>query len=72
MTEELMKHVAALMQADESTPEHEIGWAVWMTRPRDDQLEYLTSVMTANTAESRAFEVAYDIWLLLGGRGAAA
>jgi hypothetical protein len=67
-----MAHVSALLKAEESSPEYEIGWAVWMTRGRDDVLEYLTEVMTSNMPGSRSFEVAREITLLLGVTGAAA
>lgn len=72
MTREGMEYISALLRADDASPEYEVGWAVWMTRGRDSTFEYLTEVMTNFLPGTRAFEVAYEIWLLMGGRGVAA
>ncbi len=72
MTREGMDYVAALLKAEEGTPDHEVGWAVWMTRGREAILDYLTDTMTRFVSNSREFEIAYNIWLLLGERGVAA
>lgn len=72
MTREGMEYVSALLRAEEGTADHEIGWAVWMTRGKEAILDYLTDTMTRSAPGSRAFEVAYNVWLLLGGAGVAA
>ncbi len=72
MTRDGIAYVKALLNTDESSAGHEIGWKVWMTPGREAILDYLTSVMQEHAPGSRAFEIAYEIWLLLGGRGVAA
>lgn len=72
MTRDGVAYIKALLGADRASASYEIGWQVWMMPGRDQILEYLTTVMTANRAGTRAFEIAYEIWLLMGERGVAA
>ena len=72
MTRDGVAYIKALLDSDHESPSYRIGWRVWMMSSRDEILEYITHVMSANAPESRAFEVAYEIWLLTGARGVAA
>lgn len=65
-------YVQALLEFEPGTAAREIAVQVMSMSSRGELLEYLTRVMTANPASSRAFEVAYEIWLLIGGAGVAA
>lgn len=60
-------YVAALVHASESTA-HEIGCRVWELSTYEEILDYLTGLMTENAMNTRAFEVAWDVWALISGR----
>ncbi|KIA63045.1 hypothetical protein [Nocardia vulneris] len=67
--------VADLLRTPAESMEHRVGrwvWEILGDGSRDQVMESVTAVMANNPPQSRTFEVAYDIWLLLGGRGAAA
>ncbi|WP_228002185.1 hypothetical protein [Nocardia australiensis] len=66
-----VEYVAALRNAEGGTVPHEIGARVWELSTRDDIFVYLTDLMTENATNTRAFEVAWDIWALMSGAVAA-
>lgn len=67
--------VADLLRTPRESIEHLVGrwvWDVLGDGTRDQVLESVTAVMTAHPPQSRAFELGYEIWLLLGGTSVAA
>jgi hypothetical protein len=69
---DLADYLNALIGKDEDTPEHRIGTCVRLLDDREPILEHLTVLMTINQPRSREFEVAQELWLLLGGTAVAA
>ncbi|WP_433568097.1 hypothetical protein ACQP1O_42855 (plasmid) [Nocardia sp. CA-151230] len=74
MSHTALDYVKALLAGEEGSLPRIIGERVWALAmaDRDQLLEYLTGVMSTNAPSSREFEVAYEIWLLMGERGVAA
>lgn len=65
-----VEYVTALLATPDTTPDHQIGQRLWELPGSDQAYEYLTEVMTENAPNSRAFEVAWDVWALRWGRPA--
>lgn len=63
-------YLSALRANTESTTAHEIGCRVWELETVEDIHHYLTAVMNENAMNTRAYEVAWDVWALLSGRPA--
>lgn len=67
--------VVDLLRTPVGSADHTIGadlWKVLGDGTRDEVLVLLTEFMRGAAPQSRAFEVAYDVWLQLGGAGVAA
>jgi len=72
MTRDGVSYIKALLDADHTSAAYAIGWKVWMMSESSEILDYLTDMMTLHRPGTRAWEVAYEIWLLTGARGVAA
>lgn len=67
-----VEYVAALVGTEEGSVAHEIGKRVWELSTSDAVYEFVTEVMRDNAPNTRAFEIAWDVWALLSGRVVAA
>lgn len=74
MNRDGIEYVKDLLDNEKDPAVRDIAKRVWTLsiKNRDEVLIYLTRIMTANPPPSRAFEVAREIWWLMGERGAAA
>lgn len=73
--EECVAFAADLLHAPVESVEHRVGQSVWDILgdgSRDDAFEAVTELMRLHEPQSRAFELGYEIWLLLGGKPVAA
>lgn len=64
MNRDLAVYVAALLRKPAGSIEHTIGQRVWELHDDVDLLNYLDDLMEANAENSRAFEIASDVWAL--------
>lgn len=72
---EAIAFLCDLLRTPSASIDHVIGAEVWGLTgggSREDVMDCVTRWMTVHRPGSRGFEVAYDIWLLLGGSAAAA
>lgn len=66
MTHDSVEYVRTLLvDMPTGSIEHEIGRHVWELSDNEDVLVYLTELMTVNAPNTRAFEIAWDIWVLM-------
>ncbi|WP_228809847.1 hypothetical protein [Nocardia farcinica] len=67
--------VADLLRTDPSSTDHLVGKWMWDTlggESSDAAFDAVNELMRANARGSRAYELAQEIWWLLGGREVAA
>ncbi|WP_405137487.1 hypothetical protein [Nocardia sp. NBC_01388] len=65
MTAASVDYAKELVWWPEGTAEHEIGTRVGELSTREEILAYLTEVMTTYAPDTRLFDIAWDVWVLM-------